>query len=385
MNVDRPRILVLADHYLPGSRAGGPIRSIVNMTDALGDRFDFRIITRDRDLLASEPYTGILTDSWISLGQAQVFYLRPQDLRLRKVVEVIRDSEPDAVFANSLFSFLTLRVLVARWLRRLRHIPMLVAPRGELGKGALSIKPFPKRVFLVAGRLMGVFSGVVWQGSSLEESNQIESHLKTMRVVIASDIPVAPPTTPPEPASKSSGSVRFVFIGRIVPIKNLIFFLGLLPKLVGDVSLGVFGPADAAEWQLVQDLLKSMPGSIRVEYHGAVTPDEIPEVLQSAHFSILPTKGENFGHSVYEALRLGRPVVISDRTPWQGLATANAGWAIPLESREMWASTLQRCIDLGGEEHGKMSVGAHEYARSWFKTTDPDGRQAVIFEALLRD
>ena len=46
----RPIILSFAGHYLPGYKAGGPIRSIANMVDQLGDEFDFRIVAGDRDL-----------------------------------------------------------------------------------------------------------------------------------------------------------------------------------------------------------------------------------------------------------------------------------------------------------------------------------------------
>jgi hypothetical protein len=54
----RPRVLVLLPTYLPGYLAGGPIRSIANMVDALGDEFEFRIVTSDRDHKARTPYDG---------------------------------------------------------------------------------------------------------------------------------------------------------------------------------------------------------------------------------------------------------------------------------------------------------------------------------------
>lgn len=36
------KILTLADYYLPGYKAGGPIRTLANMVDMLGDEFKFR-------------------------------------------------------------------------------------------------------------------------------------------------------------------------------------------------------------------------------------------------------------------------------------------------------------------------------------------------------
>ena len=44
------RVLVTIGSYLPGYKAGGPIRSVANLIDALGDDFEFRVVTSDKDL-----------------------------------------------------------------------------------------------------------------------------------------------------------------------------------------------------------------------------------------------------------------------------------------------------------------------------------------------
>jgi hypothetical protein len=46
----RPVVLVLMEFYLPGYKSGGPLRAISGLTEALGDEFDFMIITSDRDV-----------------------------------------------------------------------------------------------------------------------------------------------------------------------------------------------------------------------------------------------------------------------------------------------------------------------------------------------
>ncbi len=51
----RITILAFIGHYLPGYKAGGPIRTLENMVDALGDEFEFRIVTSDRDLGDGDP------------------------------------------------------------------------------------------------------------------------------------------------------------------------------------------------------------------------------------------------------------------------------------------------------------------------------------------
>src|SRR6185437_15746423 len=78
----KPKVLITADSYLPGSRGGGVIRSLANLVDLLGDEFSFRILTRDRDLKAPEPYPAVPVGRWVAVGKAHVLYLAPKDLSL---------------------------------------------------------------------------------------------------------------------------------------------------------------------------------------------------------------------------------------------------------------------------------------------------------------
>jgi len=76
------RIFTTIGSYLPGYKAGGPIRSVANLIDALGDDFEFRVVTSDRDLGEDKAYDGIVKGSWQSVGKANVRYLSPADMHL---------------------------------------------------------------------------------------------------------------------------------------------------------------------------------------------------------------------------------------------------------------------------------------------------------------
>ncbi len=46
-------------NYLPGYKSGGIQRVTINTVDHLCDEFEFRIVTRDRDLGVEQPYPDI--------------------------------------------------------------------------------------------------------------------------------------------------------------------------------------------------------------------------------------------------------------------------------------------------------------------------------------
>src|SRR5690349_16675687 len=76
----RKKILVLADWYEPGFKAGGPIRSCVNFVQYMKDGYELFLLTTDRDMGDSRPYEGIETDTWLDKDGVSVFYASPQTL-----------------------------------------------------------------------------------------------------------------------------------------------------------------------------------------------------------------------------------------------------------------------------------------------------------------
>ena len=140
-----PRILVLIDHYLPGDKFGGPVRSVANMVDGLGDFFSFWIVTQDCDYLDSRPYCGISVNTWNQVGRSMVYYTSPGSFSCGKLKQIIAEVGPEVIYLNSLFSTDSIRFLGWRRLGLLPDTPVVLAPRGELSPGALQLKWFKKR------------------------------------------------------------------------------------------------------------------------------------------------------------------------------------------------------------------------------------------------
>ena len=83
-----PRILTLVGHYPPAYKAGGPLRSVSNLVECLGDDLEFWVLTRDRDLGDAVPLPGIL--------RRCLDPLRPGDGLLRSAMGTIPGGPPAA-------------------------------------------------------------------------------------------------------------------------------------------------------------------------------------------------------------------------------------------------------------------------------------------------
>src|SRR5262249_30130773 len=139
-------VLVFVKHYLPGYKSGGPIRSLANLVEHLGDELHFVILTRDRDSGDTTGYPGVVPGSRCRIGKADVIYLQPAALRWRALAATIRSIRADVLYLNSFFAreFSMLPVLLRR-LRLIPYTPIVLAPRGELSQGALGIRATRKR------------------------------------------------------------------------------------------------------------------------------------------------------------------------------------------------------------------------------------------------
>lgn len=100
----RPIVLVLTAHYIPGYKAGGPIRTIRNLVASLGDEFDFRIVTSDRDYGDRAPFAGVAVNEWNEVDGASVYYADAAAVRPMRLARTIAAVAPDVVYLNSFFS-----------------------------------------------------------------------------------------------------------------------------------------------------------------------------------------------------------------------------------------------------------------------------------------
>jgi glycosyltransferase involved in cell wall biosynthesis len=345
----RPTILLFTAYFLPGFKGGGPIRTLANLIDQLGDDFRFQVVTSDRDLGDQEPYPGVVTDRWTRLGDAEIYYCSPGWAAWRRLLATPEARRPDLIYLNSFFCpQWSIRPLVHRRLGAFGGAPVLLAPRGEFSPGALSLKSVKKRAFLAVSRLARLHAGLTFQASSQHEADDIRrvfrlgivslaidlgSRTGGGRIAIARNLSRSSQRTASEAHSKRTGSLRLVFLARIAPMKNLLGALEIVSR-ISDVQLtfDIYGiPQDAAYWARCQAKVAELPSNISVRYRGPLRPEQVEETLAEYDAFLFPTLGENYGHVIREALSAGLPVLISDRTPWRGLEAKGAGADLSLE------------------------------------------------------
>ena len=364
---DRTTVLLLTNHYLPGYKAGGPIRALSNVVEQLGGEYAFKVVTKDRDFKDRTAYVGVAIDTWDRVAKAKVRYLSPASQSFAKLRRLLCETDYDVLYLNSFFSLsLTTKPLLLRRLGMVPRRPLIVAPRGEFSANALKLKNLKKRLYLLIAKLLGLYGGVLWQASSEYEAADIRREFdRNVNIRIAPDLvaPLATVGQKSRPPTKVPGTLHIVLLSRISRMKNLDGILGMLHGLKGEISFNIYGPLeDTAYWAECQEIIRSLPENVTVAYRGAVPPEEVGRVIAEHELFLLPTLGESFGHVIFESLAVGCPVLISDRTPWRGLEEVGVGWDVPLDDVARFRAILQKCVDMDSETHASLSQRAQDYA-----------------------
>jgi glycosyltransferase involved in cell wall biosynthesis len=356
---------------------GGSVRDAMGLVEKLSGRFHFRVVTTDQDLGSRRPHEGIEAGRWLTREDHDVVYVRPAPAGLRTIWSVLREPDYDLIYLNSVFDRpRSIYPVVLRRLGLARRVPVIVAPRGQLSPGALELKRSRKESFLRLAAATGLYSDVTWHASSELEAREIRDALRQTGVSgpgggepvisIGRDL-ITSQAIPPRRsrASKRPGELKIAFVSRVTPKKNLRGAIRMLRKVTGKVDFTVYGPLeDQSYWRECEKEARALPDGIRVLSRGPIPHEDVWKAFSESDLFLFPTLGESFGFVIAEALQAGCPVLITDRTPWQGLEARGAGWDVPLENEGRFVEILQRCVDLHGESLDRLSAAAYEFGRT---------------------
>lgn len=380
---EKRTLLIFTDWFLPAFKAGGPIRSIYNLCEALKDQFIIKIYTSDHDLNSSNQLSNITTDQWVQYeGLGEIYYCSERFSIWASIKKVMLETGPTTIYLNSMFSLrYTVLPLVVSFLLR-GHRSIILNPRGMLMEHALKQKFFKKRLFLKVFKFFKIHQKITWQFTDVVELRSAQAVFQQeLSHVLLSNFPTIHRQSQKQ-ILKQVGSADLLFIGRIHLTKNLYFLLEILTKVKVEVNLTICGVIeDHIYWQKCCHLIDSMPKNIQVKFMGPVGFESITDLLSKHHFLVSPTRGENFGHAIFESLSAGRPVLISDQTPWRGLEQKGIGWDVSLEDQSKFRTVIQEMTSLSQDPYDLLCRNALSFVAEYEAQSDLKSKYLRLFNA----
>jgi len=290
--------------------------------------------------------------------------------------QCLADIQPLIIYLNGIFSYRF--VIIPLLVTNKKKIKVVVCPRGMLQRGALAGKAMKKKIFLSALKISGLVKHVTWHATNEEEKDDIQRVFgKNSNVTIAKNIPKKPIASVQSPV-KFAGRLRLVYLSLIAEKKNLKQIIELVAKATGNITLDIYGPVkDENYWKSCEQEINGSAG--KIIYVGEVRPELVQETFAKYDASIILTKGENFGHALYESLSAGRPLITSHFTPWNSLEEKKAGWNLDISNDDSSLEKLQAIAGMDVDIFSQYCEGAYQLAMEYYRdASDIEGYKKMF-------
>lgn len=360
----KQKILFFTDWYPPAYKAGGPIVSVYNLTQALKAEFDILVLAGSKDLGCEKRLEGIETGKELIVDGVKVFYKDSELINRKFLRRIFNDFSPNFIWLSGLFSpkFSILPILLFN-----KTCKTVVSPRGMLHESALKLKPLKKRLFINFLKFSGIQKKIVWHATNRLEKQFIEDQFgKNINCFIAANL-ARGFNENLQFTHKVNQELRLLVLGRIAEEKNSLFALQVLEFSKNkDIVVDFYGNkgTDSYSKQFQRHLDKLKQAGYKVEYKGSVSPISLTKnVFPNYHFMYLPTNGENFGHAISDSLAHSTPVVISDKTPWNDLSSH--GCYVLKNEMHLQADVLNELYMQSAEEYNSKVYSAINYYKAY--------------------
>jgi glycosyltransferase involved in cell wall biosynthesis len=379
----KKKILILSNYYLPGNKAGGIIRAAENLVGLIADVAEVIVFTSSKDFDNKDNYNSIDFNTPVVNGNYRVVYFDCYGFKLSKsIFDYIKYSKPDFIFINGFFSFhFSIIPMIFKSLGLLKT-ELIVSPRGMLKSSALNFKWKKKKLILSLFKFLNLSKKVIFHATDIQESNDLKKIFKNAKVIVVSDIP-AKSTANELKLVKEVGKLNLLFLGRIHPVKNLLYILNLLKKIneLCLINLSIVGNIeDMIYWEVCKEEIKKMPDNIKIEFIGEVSHMEVSKIISHNHLVINPSLGENFSYTIIESLQGGRPILISDQTPWKDLKDYGAGWDFPLVHVDSFVSSIETAAQWSQNDFSQASEKAINYFLAKIDIESIKGKYFELFK-----
>ena len=178
------------DWFDPAYKAGGPIRSCVNLSKMLSQQHNIYVITGNKDL--GGQLLDVQMDEWVKKSYGvSVMYVSDSSNMYKILSQEVNRLMPSVIYLNGLYSkrFTLLPLILKK--RILFNPKIVVAPRGTLQKGALQRRKMKKMAFFALVKLLGLMDGVFFHATDQQEQRDIVENLKIplKRIMIVPNVP----------------------------------------------------------------------------------------------------------------------------------------------------------------------------------------------------
>jgi glycosyltransferase involved in cell wall biosynthesis len=261
--------------------------------------------------------------------------------------------------------------------------PLVISPHGSLDPVRLAHSAWKKRLAGCFDRRYLRQADVI-HATSEAERDWIEQYAggrpRIEVIPIGVDLPALRETANPAERTRTVLS-----LGRLHPLKGLDLLLDAWP-----IAMRELGPGDG--WALViagPDEQGTRAGLERqtqelgignVQFAGPLYGAEKDRAIANANLFVLPSRSENFGIVVAEALAAGVPAITTKGTPWQEI-DGSCGWWVDVNAGAI-APALAAAMRLSDAERAAMGARGRALVEAKYQWASVGQAMAELYASV---
>ena len=316
--------------FIVKNQLSGHSYSVPALCESMAKKIDTHLhVTKPSNLIFNQSFTihEYQIDPFLKL----VLSSKEFKSNLKKIVK-----DGDIIHNHGLWRMPNIYPLFAK---ENNDIKIIVSPRGSLSKDALNISKYKKYFFKkICGqdKLLRRCDG--FHATSIKEKNEIRTlEYKQPIAVIPNGIDI--PSSYKENFNKEK--TKFLYLGRIHPIKGLDLLIKAWEKVDDkNISLDICGYYEDLKYYKSLKMLTKKLNIKNITFSKEVVGEEKKQKFIENDILILPSKSENFGLVIAEAMSYGLPVIVSENTPWEFIEEKKCGWIVKLNEKSI-ISTIE--------------------------------------------
>ncbi|WP_041238546.1 glycosyltransferase [Gloeothece citriformis] len=337
-----------------GNIYGGPSKSVIELTQALGDQgVEVDLVTTNANGLSS---LDVPLYEWIikSTYRLQYFsYLSLNDYKFswsltKWLFQNVKHY--DIVHTNAIFSY---PILPAYWACQYYQVPFIVTPRGMLEPWALAYKSWKKKFYFALLEKPALQRASAIQMLASTEAKRVEKlQLKAPLVIVPNGIDQQDFKSLPNPElfyqhfPHDRNKKLILFLGRIDPKKGLDLLASAFAKVhsqFSDTHLIIAGPDNIGFSQTAKNYFANSYCLEAVTFTGMLTGSLKYAALAAASLYVAPSYSEGFSMSVLEGMASGLPCVITTGCNFPEAAAEKAALVVDIDATQI-ANALLWCL-----------------------------------------
>lgn len=397
------KILHVIPSFAPAWRFGGPIHALYELTrEQVRQGHRVTVFTTDVDV---DGRLDVPLMRAVDMDGVEVWYFPIRTpWRLSFSPEMGRAlrrrvAEFDIVHVHSVFSWPP--TVAAFWALR-KRVPYIVRPAGSLDPICIakaydtpleSMRSRAKKwvYFRTFARIELDRASAIHFTTEAERDAARALGLRAPTIVVPLGAKVDPETEAESGSSlcehlrAANGRKLVLYLSRLDPIKGLellIAAMGSLARRRDDIALAIAGGGPEAYRRKLEDLVREQGIEARTSFLGPVFGAAKWQLMREAKVFVLPSRHENFGVAVAEAMASGLPVVVSNEVNiHREISRAGAGIVTGFSPDEIAAAIERICDDSALAR--QMGERGRELVRDQFSWPQAVANLSRAYEQLI--